>query len=130
MSEAAMQLPLWAALLVSVLLVVGGAICVIGALGLMRLPTFYQRVHGPAITVSLGAGCLLVASMLFFSAGQQRLVLHEVVITLFVLLTAPVVSMMVMRAAVYRDLQTGRRDSGAAAGDVYPFSQDAGPPAP
>ena len=121
------DLPLWAALIVSGLLVIGGAICVIGALGLMRLPTFYQRIHGPAITVTLGAGCLLLASMLYFTLLQQRLVLHELVITAFILLTAPVVAMMVMRAAVYRDLQMGRRERGAAAGDVYQFAPEPEP---
>lgn len=123
------ELPLWAALAVSLLLIIGGLISVIGALGLLRLPTFYQRIHGPAITVTLGAGCLLLASMLYFTVLQQRPVMHEVVITIFLLLTAPVVAMMVMRAAVYRDLHAGRRDAGAAAGDVYRFPQavDAGP---
>lgn len=113
------QLPAWAALIVSLLLIVGSSIVLIGALGLVRLRTFYQRIHGPAITVSLGAGSLLLASMLYFTVAQSRPVVHEVIITLFVLLTAPVVSMMIMRAAVYRDLRARRADSGATAGDVY-----------
>ena len=113
------QLPGWAALIVSLLLIVGASIVLIGALGLVRLHTFYQRIHGPAITVSLGAGSLLLASMLYFPVAQSRPVVHEVIITLFVLLTAPVVSMMIMRAAVYRDLRARRADSGATAGDVY-----------
>lgn len=123
----AATLPLWAALAFCMLMVVGGLISVIGALGLMRLPTFYQRAHGPAITVTLGAGCLLLASMLYFTLMQERWVLHEVLITLFVLMTAPVVAMMVMRAAVYRDLQSGRGDRGASAGDVYQFPQEGTP---
>jgi multicomponent K+:H+ antiporter subunit G len=113
------QLPGWAALIVSLLLVVGGSIVLIGALGLVRLRTFYQRIHGPAITVSLGAGSLLLASMLYFTVARSRPVVHEIIITLFVLLTAPVVSMMIMRAAVYRDLRARRADAGATAGDVY-----------
>jgi multicomponent K+:H+ antiporter subunit G len=113
------QLPGWAALIVSLLLIVGGSIVLIGALGLVRLRTFYQRIHGPAITVSLGAGSLLLASMLYFTVARSRPVVHEIIITLFVLLTAPVVSMMIMRAAVYRDLRARRADAGATAGDVY-----------
>lgn len=113
------QLPDWAALIVSLLLIVGSSIVLIGALGLVRLRTFYQRIHGPAITVSLGAGSLLLASMLYFTVAQSRPVVHEVIIIVFVLLTAPVVSMMIMRAAVYRDLRARRADSGATAGDVY-----------
>jgi multicomponent K+:H+ antiporter subunit G len=96
-------LPWWAALPVAFLLVLGGLIALIGTLGLLRLKTFYQRIHGPAITVTLGAGCILVASMIYFTVTQSRLVIHELLIGLFVLMTAPVVAMMIMRAAVYRD---------------------------
>lgn len=113
------HLPDWAALVVSLLLIVGASIVLIGALGLLRLRTFYQRIHGPAITVTIGAGSLLLASMLYFTVAQSRPVVHEVIITLFILLTAPVVSMMIMRAAVYRDLRARRPDAGATAGDVY-----------
>ncbi|MFT3757517.1 monovalent cation/H(+) antiporter subunit G [Thauera sp.] len=98
-------LPAWAALPVIFLLVLGGLITLIGALGLLRLANFYQRIHGPAITVTLGAGCILIASMIYFTATQSRLVVHELLISVFVLMTAPVVAMMIMRAAVYRDLR-------------------------
>lgn len=113
------QLPGWAALIVSLLLIVGSSIVLIGALGLVRLRTFYQRIHGPAITVSLGAGSLLLASMLYFTVARSRPVVHEMIITVFVLLTAPVVSIMIMRAAVYRDLRARKADAGVTAGEVY-----------
>ena len=113
------HLPDWAALIVSLLLILGASVVLIGALGLVRLRTFYQRIHGPAITITIGTGSLLLASMLYFTTAQSRPVVHEVIITLFVLLTAPVVSMMIMRAAVYRDLRAKRADAGATAGDVY-----------
>lgn len=120
------SLPAWAALPVSLLLILGGAIILIGALGLMRLPSFYQRIHGPALTVTLGAGCILLASMLYFSALQSRLVIHEIIISLFLLLTAPVVTMLIMRAAVYRDLRLGERADRADAEEVYQFSKKDG----
>lgn len=101
-------LPLWASIPVVVLLILGGLIVLIGALGLLRLPNFYQRIHGPAITITIGAGSILIASMLYFSGMQSRPVVHELLITLFVFLTAPVTSMLIMRAAVYRDLRAGR----------------------
>jgi len=43
-----------------------------------------------------------------FSVAQSRLVIHELLIGLFVLMTAPVVAMLIMRAAVYRDPQRDR----------------------
>ncbi|MGF6271732.1 multicomponent K+:H+ antiporter subunit G [Massilia sp. UYP11] len=118
------QLPDWAALLVSLLLILGASIILIGALGLLRLRTFYQRIHGPAITITLGAGSLLIASMLYFTVAQSRPVVHEIIITVFVLLTAPVVSMMIMRAAVYRDLRAKKGDAGATAGEVYTITRE------
>ncbi len=115
----ASSLPLWALILLVPLLIIGASIILIGALGLLRLPTFYQRIHGPAITITLGAGCLVLASMLNFSVLQSRWVLHELLIAGFILMTAPVVSMLIMRAAVYRDLRARKGDSGVTNGDVY-----------
>ena len=111
----------WFAVPVAFLLVLGGLISVIGAFGLLRLPNFYQRIHAPAITITLGTGCILMASMIYFSVLLQQPVLHEITITLFLFMTAPVVSMLIMRAAVYRDLRLGRRESGIGAGDIYRF---------
>jgi multicomponent K+:H+ antiporter subunit G len=113
------QIPAWAALLAALLLALGATVVLIGALGLVRLRTFYQRIHGPAITITLGAGGILLASMVVFTAAQSRPVVHELIIGGFLLATAPVVSMLIMRAAVYRDLRTRRGDTGATAGEVY-----------
>jgi multicomponent K+:H+ antiporter subunit G len=118
------DLPAWAALPVSLLLILGASIVLIGALGLLRLPSFYQRIHGPAITITLGAGCILLASMLYFTVAQARLVIHEVIISILLLMTAPVVSMLIMRAAVYRDLRARKHDAGATAGGVYTIVEE------
>lgn len=118
------QISLPAALAVALLLALGASIVLIGALGLLRLRTFYQRIHGPAITITLGAGGVLLASMVYFTAAQARLVVHEVIISVFLLATAPVVSMLIMRAAVYRDLRARKGDSGATAGKVYSLTSE------
>jgi multicomponent K+:H+ antiporter subunit G len=117
------QLPGAVIMVVALLLVTGASIVLAGALGLLRLSTFYKRIHGPALIVTLGAGCLLLASMLYFTVAQSRLVIHEIIISAFLLLTAPVVSMTIMRAAVYRDLRARRKDSGVDAGEVYGFAE-------
>lgn len=103
-------LPPWLVLPIVFFLIAGGAVVLIGALGLLRLPNFYQRIHGPAITITFGAGSILIASMLYFSGLQARPVVHELLITAFIFMTAPVTSMLLMRAAVYRDLRTGNVD--------------------
>ena len=101
------DLPLWAALPVAVLLVAGAGLALVGSIGLARLPGFYQRLHGPGLGATLGIGCILLASMLFFSVLQTRFVLHEVLITVFMVMTTPVTLMMLSRAALYRDQREG-----------------------
>lgn len=96
-------LPDWAALAISALLLLGSGLTLIGCIGLIRLKTFYARVHAPTLGTTLGAGSILIASMLFFSVTQTRFVLHEVLIALFVTLTTPVTLMLLTRAAMLRE---------------------------
>ncbi|MBR0645612.1 monovalent cation/H(+) antiporter subunit G [Plastoroseomonas hellenica] len=103
----AVDLPIWAAVPVALLLLLGAALTLIGSIGLLRLRSFYERVHAPTLGSSLGVGCVLLASMLFFSVLQTRLVVHEVLIGLFVVATTPVTLMLLARAALYRDRQEG-----------------------
>jgi multicomponent K+:H+ antiporter subunit G len=100
MSELA--LPLWAAIPAAVLLICGGLVALIGSLGLLRMKSFYARMHPPTMGTTLGTGCVLVASILVSSAILQRPVIHEILISLFVLITSPVSAMTLMRAAVLR----------------------------
>jgi multicomponent K+:H+ antiporter subunit G len=109
MSEAA-DLPLWAALLVSALLLTGAGLTLIGSYGLLRLERFYDRIHAPTLGSSWGTGGILVASMLLFSVLQTRPVLHEILIALFVTVTTPVTLMLLARAALYRDRTEGSPD--------------------
>lgn len=102
------ELPLWATLPAALLLVAGGLLALIGALGLLRLPHFYARMHAPSMGTTLGTGCVLIASMLLSSALARRPVIHELLITLFVVLSSPVTAMLLMRAAVYRDRARAR----------------------
>ena len=70
MSHAA-ELPLWAALPVALLLLLGAGLGLTGSIGLLRLRSFYDRVHAPTLGTTLGIGCILLASMLFFSVLQR-----------------------------------------------------------
>jgi multicomponent K+:H+ antiporter subunit G len=97
-------LPAWAALLTGVLVLLGAALTLIGALGLLRFDGFYRRVHAPTLGTTLGAGLILIASMVCFSVLQSRLILHEVLIAIFMTVTTPVTLMLLVRAALARDL--------------------------
>lgn len=106
MSELA-DLPLWVAIAVAVCLVLGAAITLVGTIGLVRFPTFYQRIHAPTLGTSFGAFFILAASIIFFTATEGRPVLHELLILLFVLVTTPVTLMLLARAALHRDRAEG-----------------------
>jgi len=83
----------------SVSLVVGGLFALVGAIGLVRLPDFLMRLHAPTKSTTLGVGGMLAASMLYF-IGSGRFVVHEVLIVLFLFVTAPVSALMLARAAL------------------------------
>jgi multicomponent K+:H+ antiporter subunit G len=103
----ATDLPAWTAVLTALLLLIGAGLTLTGSLGLLRLASFYERVHAPTLGTTLGIGCVLLASMLFFSVLETRPVLHEMLITVFVVVTTPVTLMLLARAALYRDRSEG-----------------------
>ena len=89
----------WVAAPAAVLLVCGGLLALVGSLGLLRLKTFYARMHSPTMGATLGTGCVLFASMLVSSAATDRFVIHELLIAAFLTMTAPVTAILLMRAA-------------------------------
>jgi multicomponent K+:H+ antiporter subunit G len=108
------DLPLWAALIVALLLLLGAIVTLIGSIGLLRLGDFQQRMHAPTLGSTLGAGSILLGSMLCFSVLQSRLMVHEILIALFLTVTTPAGFMLLARAALYRnraanDLAPGER---------------------
>ena len=94
----------------ALLLMLGGLCTLIGSLGLVRLGSFFQRMHGPSMGNTLGTGCVLVASVLVSSALANRPIVHEILITVFMVITAPMTAMLLMRAAVHRS-KDGPKDS-------------------
>ena len=96
------NLPLWVDVLVSSLVLIGTAFAVIGSWGLAKLSDFFKRLHGPTKASTLGVGCVLIASMLFFTFGDPGygISLHELLITPFVFMTAPISAHMMVKAAL------------------------------
>ncbi|MDC8445174.1 MAG: monovalent cation/H(+) antiporter subunit G [Nitrosomonas sp.] len=95
--------PLWAACLVAVFLFIGAGLALIGSFGLYRLHSFYDRIHAPTLGTSWGTAAIVLASIIYFSILQSRMVFHEILIGIFVTLTTPVTLMLLSRAALYRD---------------------------
>lgn len=94
---------------VAFFLLFGGAFALAGSIGLYRFPDFFTRLHGPAKATTLGVGCVLIASMLYFSSKDEVLHVHELLITLFLMLSAPVSAYMLAKAAVQQHVKSFNR---------------------
>lgn len=88
----------------SFLILTGAIFTFIGSLGLVRLKDLFTRLHGPTKATTLGVGCLLIASAIYFTAYTNYVSLHEVLITLFLLITAPISAHLLAKAALHLNL--------------------------
>lgn len=96
-------LPPWAALLTALLVLLGAGLALLGSLGLLRLGSFYERMHAPTLGATLGTGCIVVASILCFSALARGPVLQALLIGAFSVVTTPISLIVLIRAARQRD---------------------------
>lgn len=86
--------------LAATLLLIGAFFLLVGAIGLARLPDFFMRLHAPTKASTLGVGGILLASMVM-AAVQGRIGFAELLITLFVFVTAPVSANLMAQAALH-----------------------------
>lgn len=92
----------------ALLVLAGASLALIGSVGLLRMKTFYERVHPPTMGTTLGTGLVLVGSMVFFTFHESRPVLHEILIGVLMTLNTPVTYMLLVRAALHRDASRAR----------------------
>lgn len=113
-------------ILLSFLILAGAVFTFIGSLGLARLRDFYTRLHAPTKATTLGVGSLLVASAVFFSTRGAGLSLHEVLVTLFLFITAPVSAHLLAKAALHlRERSLAPLPEDDATSDEGPGSDEA-----
>ena len=96
------DIPFWVAIPAALLLVLAGFIAFTGTLGLIRLPTFYTRIHASTMGNTLGVFCMVVATMVLSSYIEQRLVVHQLLITILLVITSPHTAILLMRSAIRR----------------------------
>jgi len=108
-----------AEIMVSLLLLVGGGFALLGSFGLARLPNFFMRLHGPTKATTLGVGAIVVASLLDVGSAENEAPLHELAITLFLIITAPVTAHLLAKAALAERRRMGatRDDEAGIGGD-------------
>ena len=100
-------MPPWSELVVAALLLASGIVVLVAALGLWRLPDFFLRMHAPALASTLAAWIVTLASIVHFSTRGGGLALHVWLIIIVLSITAPVTTVVLARAALFRRRQAG-----------------------
>ena len=101
-------LPLWAEITVAALVLTGALVALLGSFGLLRLRTFFERIHAPAIIATLGCWCVMYGALLYFSFRGQGLAVHLLLIAVFIAITVPITTIFLMRASLFRARQMGK----------------------
>lgn len=94
-------------IVVAVLLVASGCLALVAAIGLWRLQDFFLRMHAPALASTLAAWLVTLGSIVHFSAREPGLSLHVWLIIILLSITAPVTTLVLARAALFRRRQAG-----------------------
>jgi multicomponent K+:H+ antiporter subunit G len=98
-------MPYWIEIVISALIIAGSTFVLLGAIGLVRLPDFYMRLHAPTKATTLGMGCILLASMILTTVTTDGVGTHEMLITIFLFITAPVSAMMMAKTALHYNVK-------------------------
>ncbi len=96
-------------LILSALILIGAFFTLIGSIGLYKLPDFYMRLHGPTKATTLGVGSILIASVMYFSFTTEAISLHEILVTIFLFITAPVSAHLMAKSALHIKLKQVER---------------------
>jgi multicomponent K+:H+ antiporter subunit G len=102
----------WMEWAVAFFLLLGGAFVLIGSIGLTRMPDFFTRLHGPTKATTLGMGGILLGSMFYFSTSPGTISVHELLITIFLLITAPISAHMLIKTALHHRIKAIPKTTG------------------
>lgn len=94
-------------IVIAVLLVMSGIAALVAALGLLRLRDFFMRMHAPAVCYSLGTWSVGLASVIHFSTGPTQLALHAWLVVVILSIAAPVTTVLLSRAGLFRARNAG-----------------------
>jgi multicomponent K+:H+ antiporter subunit G len=128
-----MDMAMLSEILIAFFLVISGIFGLVGSFGLVKLRETMQRLHAPTKATPLGVGGVLIASMLYFLLIKGSLSFHELLITLFLFLTAPIIAGFIAKTYMDRhvareDLPPSGRDYGWAIYDAPPGDAEEGEP--
>ena len=99
--------PAWVEAVVAALLVLSGVFALVSAVGFVRLPGFFLRMHPPALAYTLSSWCVALAAAVYFSALQSRPALHPLLVPALLFVTVPVTTVLLARVALFRKRLAG-----------------------
>jgi multicomponent K+:H+ antiporter subunit G len=99
--------PFWVDVVTAFVVVVGSIIALLGAAGLWRFKTFFERAHAPALVTTCGVWAFAIATALHFSFSRETVFLHALLIPGFIALTAPITTIFLLRAGLFRARRAG-----------------------
>ena len=94
--------------IVGMLLMASGLLVLIAALGLVRMQDFFLRMHAPSLAYTLGSWLVTLATIIHFSVQDGALELHAWLVIILLAITAPVTTVLLARAAVFRRRSQGQ----------------------
>jgi multicomponent K+:H+ antiporter subunit G len=110
----------FAEVMVSALILLGGGFALVGSWGLVRLPSLMERLHGPTKATTLGLGAVLLGSVLWFQLVEGVWTTHELLVSLFLFMTAPISANMIAKVHLHRLRQGEASEAPGPAGQPAP----------
>ncbi|GHH01401.1 Na+/H+ antiporter subunit G [Pseudodonghicola xiamenensis] len=116
--------------IIAAAVVLGGVFGLVGSFGLIKLNDAMSRLHAPTKATTLGVGGVLIASMIHAIVSEGQISWHELLITLFLFLTAPITANFIAKAHIHRhetpeSLPPAGEDRIWATHDIRPEEQPA-----
>lgn len=105
------SIPLWAEVIVAILLLVSAVFALGAAWGVVRMNTYFLRMHPPALVYTGATWSICLASIIYFSLQTETLQLRAWVIMLLLSITAPITTVLLSRAALFRARTQNQRDT-------------------
>ena len=91
---------------IATLVLIGATFVLVGSVGLVKLPDFFTRLHAPTKATTLGVGAILIASTIYFSLTTGDLSLHEILVAVFLFITAPISAHLMAKSAIHLEKKT------------------------
>jgi multicomponent K+:H+ antiporter subunit G len=105
------EAPLWIEVAAALLLGLSGLLVIVSAIGFLRLPEFFLRMHPPALAYTLGTWCVTLAGTLYFFGRESPGPVHPVLIPILLSVTVPVTTLLLARVALFRRRVSGEADT-------------------